>query len=179
MSDTKEYVVSLNRDVDYAAFWNEMETNTVGLQHVPDRIVDIVNNRDGSTRSCHYALTDEEAVILQNDPRIYSVEIPLRLRDDVQMVLRGRQIDDFTKSAVSTGSRTNWGLNRISSAINNYGTGNTTDNAYKYVLDGTGVDVVIQDSGIEVYHPEFKDNNGVTRVQLIDWYTASGLVSGK
>jgi len=178
MSDTKEYVVSLKKDVDYAAFWNEMETNTVGLQHVPDRIVDIVNNRDGSTRSCHYALTDEEAAILQNDSRVYSVEIPLRLRDDVQMVLRGRQIDDFTKSAVSSGNRTNWGLNRISSAINNYGTGNTTNDAYNYVLDGTGVDVVIQDSGIEVYHPEFKDNNGVTRVQLINWYTESGLTSG-
>lgn len=164
MSDTKEYVVSLNKNVDYAAFWNDMETNTVGLQHVPDRIVDIVNNRDGSTRSCHYALTDEEATILQNDSRVYSVEIPLRLRDDVQMVLRGRQIDDFTKSAVSSGNRTNWGLNRISSAINNYGTGNTTTGFYNYVLDGTGVDVVIQDSGIEVYHPEFKNDKKTTAI---------------
>jgi subtilisin family serine protease len=66
-------------------------------------------------------------------------------------------------------------LNRVNNPTNNYGLGLTSDNAYNYVLDGSGVDVVIQDSGIEVYHPEFTDDNGNTRVQQINWYTESGL----
>ena len=171
----REYIVSLNKGVDYDSFWQEMESNTSGLQFVPDRRIDIVNNRDGSVRSCHYSLTDDEAKILQNDSRVYSVEIPLKDRDDVIMVLRGRQTGDFTKSSLSTGSRVNWGLNRINSAINNYGANTTTTSNYDYILDGTGVDVVIQDSGIEVNHPEFRDNNGATRVQQINWYTESGI----
>jgi len=46
---------------------------------------------------------------------------------------------------------------------------------YNYPLDGTGVDFVVQDSGLQVDHPEFTDAAGVTRVQQIDWYTASGI----
>ena len=32
-----------------------------------------------------------------------------------------------------------------------------------------------QDSGLQVDHPEFLDANGVSRVQQIDWYAASGI----
>jgi hypothetical protein len=49
------------------------------------------------------------------------------------------------------------------------------DSNYLYALDGTGVDVVIQDSGIEPLHPEWNDYEGNTRYQSIDWYSASGL----
>jgi subtilisin family serine protease len=41
-------------------------------------------------------------------------------------------------------------------------------------LDGTGVDVVIQDSGLQVDHPEFTDVNNNTRVQQLDWGAYSG-----
>ena len=44
-------------------------------------------------------------------------------------------------------------------------------------MDGTGVDIVIQDSGLQVDHPEFKDANGNSRVQLIDWFAESGVGS--
>ena len=57
----REYIVSLNKNVNYDEFWQEMESTTNGLTFVPNRRVDIVNNRDGSLRSCHYALSDEEA----------------------------------------------------------------------------------------------------------------------
>jgi hypothetical protein len=46
---------------------------------------------------------------------------------------------------------------------------------YNYPLDGTGVDFVVQDSGCQVDHPEFQDAAGVTRVQQIDWFSASGI----
>ena len=71
MSDKKEYIVSLKRDVNYDQFWTEMENPTSGLPAVPNRPIEIVNNRDASLRICHYSLTDEEAEKLRNDPRVY------------------------------------------------------------------------------------------------------------
>lgn len=172
----KEYVVSLNKDVDYDAFWQEIENLSEKDNFVPERRVGIVNNRDGSLRSCHYALTDEEANILRHDPRVYSVEIPPDQRDDIQIVKFASQTANFNKPSTSSGSNTNWGLKRCIDKNNIYGTGTAAPSSnYDYMLDGTGVDIVIQDSGIEHAHPEFRDVNGNSRVQLINWYTESGI----
>ena len=172
----KEYIVSLKRDVDYDTFWQEIETDTTSNGFVPARPVEIINNRDASLRSCHYSLTDDEAKLLQNDSRVYSVEIPPEQRTDIQIGFRGKQSGNFTKTSSSSGNFKNWGLKRIGEATNVYGTSTAApDDIYKYILDGTGVDVVIQDSGIEPTHPEFKDDTGTSRVQQINWYTASGI----
>jgi subtilisin family serine protease len=171
----KEYIVSLNRNVDYDKFWEEIENISSEYSFVPSRRVEIINNRDGSLRSCHYSITDEEAELLRKDPRVYSVEIPPDQRTDIKIGLRGVQSGNFTKTSSSSGNFVNWGLKRINSPTNIYGTSFTTSDNYDYVLDGRGVDVVIQDSGIEVNHPEFQDSEGQNRVQTIDWYTESGL----
>lgn len=171
----KEYIVSLNKGVDYDAFWYEIENLSEDDNFVPSRRIEIVNNRDGSLRSCHYALTPEEANILRHDPRVYSVEIPPDQREDIKLVLRGSQSGNFTKTNSSTGDFKNWGLKRTNSKNNIYGTSLSTTDNYDYILDGSGVDVVIQDSGIEAGHPEFKDAQGNSRIQLIDWYTESGV----
>lgn len=174
--DKKEYIVSLKANIDYDQFWNEMETNTNQHPFIPDHAIDIVNVRPGSQRSCHYALTDQEAEILRSDPRIYSVEIPPQQRDDIQIALRyTSQSGDFTKTTSDSGSFINWGLRRCINYGNLYGAGTTISGPYNYLNDGTGVDVVIQDSGIEHAHPEFRDGAGASRVQLIDWYTESGI----
>lgn len=174
MSDKKEYIVSLNRNVNYDQFWSEMENTTSGLPAVPNRPVEIVNNRDASLRICHYSLTDEEAEKLRNDPRVYDVEIPPEHRDDIVLVRRANQTSDFTKTTSDSGSYVNWGLRRIIAESNPY-TDDTVTGGYTYTLDGTGVDVVIQDSGIQANHPEFQDADGNSRVQQIDWFTASGI----
>ncbi|MCS5550176.1 MAG: S8 family serine peptidase, partial [Gammaproteobacteria bacterium] len=46
---------------------------------------------------------------------------------------------------------------------------------YEYRADGEGVDIVIWDSGIDLDHPEFQDENGDSRIQKIDWYLKSGV----
>lgn len=171
----KEYIVSLNRGVDYDRFWDEIENLSQEDNFIPTRRVDIVNNRDGSTRSCHYALTDDEADKLRKDPRIFSVEIPPDQRNDIVIGRRGTQSGNFNKTNTSSGEFINWGLARTNFINNIYGTGTTTTENYNYLLDGTGVDVVIQDSGIELEHPEFRDINGNSRIQQINWYTESGL----
>lgn len=168
----KEYIVSLKRGVDYDQFWNQIENASEDDGFVPSRRVDIVNERPGSLRSCHYSLTDLEADVLRNDPRVYDVEIPPEQRDDIQIGLTVTQTADFTKTSSDSGDFVNWGLRRsIFEAIPTFGSGLD----YTYNLDGTGVDIVIQDSGLQVDHPEFEDADGVSRVQQIDWYTESGL----
>ena len=66
----------------------------------------------------------------------------------------------------------NWALPRSSS----YGDENDPiDNKYFYSNDGTGVDVVIIDTGIDYNHPEFEDRNGNSRIKMINWWTAAGI----
>jgi subtilisin family serine protease len=177
----REYIVSLKKDIDYDEFWNEIENVNDSDGFVPARRVEIVDNRNGSIRSCHYALTDEEAKTLRNDPRVYAVEIPANQRTDITIGFQAFQAGNFEKKTdtSSTGTFLNYGLRRCISETNPYGTGTTASGDYTYPLDGTGVDVVIMDSGIQVDHPEFTDANGVSRVQQINWYTAAGgVISG-
>ena len=177
----REYIVSLVKDVDYDQFWNEIENESLTDGFVPSRRVEIVNERPGSLRSCHYLLSDEEAEKLRQDSRVYGVDIPPEQRDDIQIGFRTTQTANFAKPSQSTsswpsaGTFTNWGLIRNSNTTNVYGTGTSTALSYEYLSDGTGVDIVIQDSGLQVDHPEFTDSSGNSRVQQINWYTASGL----
>ena len=172
----REYIVSLKADIDYDAFWNQIENASEDDGFVPTRRVDIVNERPGSLRSCHYALTDAEAAQLAADPRVYSVEIPPEQRDDIEIGRFAIQSGTWTKSATTSSSDLNWGMIRGTNGNDVWGNGvtNFTGN-FPYTLTGEGVDVVIQDSGLTVGHPEFTDANGVSRVNQIDWYAASGL----
>ena len=56
----REYIVTLNKGVDYDAFNQEMIANT-GAGDIPGRSVDIADARLGSQRNTHYSLTDAEA----------------------------------------------------------------------------------------------------------------------
>jgi subtilisin family serine protease len=173
-----EYVVVCKPDADAKSLWNDIE-NTVSLSTVPDRPVQIADNRDAWSMMCNYWLTQQEADLLKTDTRVEDVAIPLKNLPDF-LTLHSLQTGNFTKPlnvTNSSGSFVNWGLIRHSFDYNIYGTGTTTDQNYQYALDGTGVDVVIWDSGIEVNHPEFLDENGQTRVKTINWYQAAG-VSG-
>lgn len=174
----REYNVILKEGIDYDEFWNDIESDTDGGKlYIPNRRVQFTNERPASLRQCWYLLTDEEAEQLKLDERVYDVEIPPEHRDDLKIGLRAVQNSDFTKvpSTTDSGAYVNWGLVRCSFNSNVYGTSTLTTSSYEYSLTGDGVDVVIQDSGLQVDHPEFQDEFGVSRVQQIDWYVASGL----
>ena len=174
--EQREYVVALKADVNYDEFWNEIENVSTDDGFVPSRRVEIINERPGSTRSCHYSLTDAEAELLRNDPRVYAVELPVSKRDDIFIGKRyTSQNGDFTKTTSDSGSFLNWGLRRCIDITNPYGANTTAEGPYNYLNDGAPVDIVIQDSGIQADHPEFQDSQGNSRLQEIDWYTESGL----
>lgn len=171
----REYNVILKQDVDYDAFWHEMETTGQYSAAVPERAVGIVNNRSVMKRQCHYALTDAEADALKLDPRVLDVEIPPEQQTDLiakPCAIQRGNWNYFASSSVAL----NWGMFRcVTADFSNYP--QISDGSFPYQLDGTGVDVVIQDTGCQPDHPEWQDANGVSRFQAIDWYSASG-VSG-
>ena len=162
--ETKEYIVALHEGIDYDQFWLDIESPTSGLPHIPDRAVVITNNRTAFNRLCEYALTDSEADRVKNDPRVASVEIPVRNNPFVSVARSTTQPGNFNKTTYPWGLEINWGLIRHSQTTNVYGTGTTTTENYNYIFDGTGVDVVINDSGIQADHPEFAG-----RVEIVDW----------
>lgn len=170
----REYAVIVHRGVDIDSFDAEMSASQ-GHGPVPNRSVDVANPRPGSRRMTHWMITDAEAEELRKDPRVMAVEIPPDQRDDIQIGLRATQSGSFVRDVNWTANGYNWGLRRVISESNVWGNNTTLTGDYEYALDGTGVDIVIQDSGIEPNHPEWQDSNGVSRLQQINWYTASGL----
>ena len=162
----KEYNVILKKGVDYDQFGNDMITIT-NKDGIPNREIEIANARLGSYRQTHYNLTDEEAAEVRNHPDVLDVEIPPEKRDDVVIGHNGRQSGTFTKSPGTTQEHVNYALLRSKYKNNIYGTGTELSEDYLFNLDGTGVDIVVSDSGIEANHPEWEDANGVSRLQSI------------
>lgn len=180
----KEYIVGIKRHIDYDSVWNRIESNND---------LEISDERIGSKRLCHYLLTEDQVNTLRNDPDIETVEIPPSQREDIICGLHAIQTSNFNKpKLVSQNSIewkqnfVNWGLARsaVEQNIDAYEYSLDTSNGVEQIytqngatfnLDGEGVDIVIQDSGIDPDHPEFWDENGVSRVQKINWYEAAGL----
>lgn len=176
----KEYTVIANTREDLPALEAEI-TASSGAGPIPNRSVDVANPRPGSKIQTHFMLTDAEAEELRKDPRVRAVEIPPEQRDDIVLGLHGFQNGVWFRDSGVSSSYVNWGLRRcieVDNAIYTDGTGaaqTLADGPYQYAVNGEGVDVVIQDSGIDPNHPEWNDSSGSSRLQQIDWYTASGL----
>lgn len=193
------YIVTLKEGVDYNSFWTEIEDPTTGLEYIPDRPVTIVHNRTLFTRLCEYALTEAEAEILQSDPRVLAVERPVRDLPNVKIVSFSVQnpsvyggnfnkqsgnnfAGDPSSYSGNVANSINWGLIAHSSTTNPYGintTGNsglTTSLVYNYSADGTGVDVLINDGGLQIDHPEFTNASGNSRVQQVNWNNIAAIV---
>jgi subtilisin family serine protease len=174
MSQEKEYIVGLKKGIDFKKFDNEMIIAT-GNGHIPQRSVTVANQRPLSQRLTHYMLTDEEAENLRHDIRVECVEIPPNQRDDIKITPFASQSGNFSKTTSDSGPYINWGLRRVNEKSNVYGGSTIVSGDYNYTLDGSGVDFVVHDTGIQKDHPEFQDADGISRVKEIDWYTESGL----
>lgn len=173
-----EYIVTVTDSANWQELHNELTVDTSGdstvSSYVPTRAVTVLNLRNTNTRNTHYDLTSAEANGLKNDSRVLDVQPA-----GIGTVLKDTVYDgNFNKTSSDTGQQDNWGLLRHTSATNQFGDSlNDPGGNYNYVLDGTGVDVVIQDSGIQADHPEFTDAQGNSRIKQIDWFAKSG-VSG-
>ena len=170
------YNVILHKGVDYQSFWDDMESSDDGGKlYIPNRRVDSPNLRPNSPRQSWYTLSEEEVTTLKNDDRVMEVEIPPEFRDDIFIEPRITQDGNFSKTTSDSGEFINWGLIRHMTKKEPYGASDITSKKYTYTLDGSNVDIVIQDSGLQFDHPEFKGPDGVERVVTIDWYSLSGV----
>ena len=185
----KEYVVVANDEPSIDQLHLELTSDTSGnalvnSSTIPDRSVEVANPRLANPRITHYFLTDEEADSLSKDIRVTCVN-PLPTKD----LIRSYTIDpkflkkiekpvsynnnpgNFDRIFEDPKYNINWGLRRTSVTNAELKAGNT----YNYDVDGSGVDIIISDDGIEMDHPEFTNEEGVSRIHPIDWYKWTGL----
>lgn len=187
----KEYIVVLKKGVDFTRFHEQM-LELQGRDGIPNRQVEVANERPASARLTHYYLTDAEASELQSNEDVIAVEIPYWQNPHIEISHDGQgsdpqrtyrkwgQIDEFSDGEgypwqfAQAGGITNkaepWGLNPDTGVWNSTYTG-----TYVYGADGEGVDIVIQDTGVDADHYEFQDANGVSRVNKIDWAAVTGI----
>jgi hypothetical protein len=173
--DRYEYIVTLKNKEDLPQFYNDMETPGGDL-YIPDRAVAVASRRHIS-RNTHYYLTEQEADLLKNDPRVLAVS---RLPRDLGMVpiSHWQQTGKFEKGTAIESADKNWGLARIVNGVQTTGWGtNSVFNELQASIStdsaGEHVDVVIVDAHINPAHPEFarnEDGTGGTRVIQYDWF---------
>lgn len=177
--DLKKTVVTLKKGVDVDAFMQEM--NSVGntTSHIPNRAVEIFNERPESLRNVDFIMTRQEADNLRNDPRVLGVRYGTKKENGIEVTpFAIDTLKPYPRTNTFTASGNvdmNWGFPQTNSTTNQYATVNTVNYAQPYTLTGEGVDFVVQDTGLQINHPEFQNEFGVSRVNAINWYTAAGL----
>ena len=110
----------------------------------------------------HYMLTDDEAAKLATDPRVECIHY--KLPDDaIRLYTVAPDVTETPRAYNNTAGNfarrgnnpdlynVNWGLRRAT--LN--ATESTTGTTYAADRDGTGVDIVIMDDGVQSGHPEF------------------------
>ena len=168
----KEYIITVSDPKVWNEVWDIFTQDGLGDNFIPQREVEVINERPFNDFSAHFNLTDAEAAELKKDPRFQSVELKADLQDDVKKGWDGVRPAIYDKSGTTTSSMKNWGLVRCTNNDNPFSSGYSVNSTYNYNLDGTGVDVVVIDSGVEPGHPEFAvnaDGTGGSRVVDFDW----------
>jgi len=171
----REYIVQVyDPTVWEAGLWDQI-TLTDGGQYIPHRPVEVVNDRPFNDYLAHFNLTDAEAELLKKDPRVKSVELQADLQPGVEKGFNSvRPAYHYDKTNTIADNMKNWGLLRASSATNPFENANSQVANFAYNLDGTGVDIVLVDTGVEPNHPEFAvnaDGTGGSRVVDFDWHS--------
>lgn len=177
--DIRKTTVTLHKKVDADMFMQEM--NQVGniSPYVPNRSVEIFNERPDSISNIDFVLTYEEAELLKNDPRVRATRWGTKKENDI--ILEPFAIDSlrpYTRnSSWLTGNvDMNWGFPQTTHPTNQFTSANVVNYALPYTLTGNGVDFIIQDTGLETTHPEFQNQAGASRVNIINWFTVTNTV---
>ena len=194
-------------------YWNTIHNALIvdsNEDGIPDRKVTCSDSKCHSSTRGTYWLTEEEAIGISTHPQVkwielspsdYSLSYPdpepdtKRFRKDVK-IYRDLSTSAFSISATSSEeNRTNWALKRVGVTTNGKSWPNVTGNAavinddVSYSLTGKNVDLVIHDSGLMQYHPEFLDDDGKSRVRDVvldgpfyidpDYFTTRGFTYTK
>lgn len=169
----KEYIITVADPKVWDEVWDTLTKDGLGDNYIPNRAVEVLNERPFNDFCAHFNLTDEEADLIRQDTRFLAVELQADLRPGVEKGFQAvRPLYAYDKSNTTTASMKNWGLARGTSSTNPLSTASSVTASFPYTLDGTGVDVVVIDTGIEADHPEFAvnaDGTGASRVVDFNW----------
>ncbi len=155
---------------------------------IPDRKVTCADTKEHSPTRGTYLLTHEEADEISKHPQVKWIELSpsdyryaypepepatKRYRKNVKIYRDLGSNAPPTTATSAEENRTNWAVKRVGIANNGDSWPNVTGNPAVintdiiYSLTGKNVDLVIQDSGVLQYHPEFLDDDGKSRVRDI------------
>jgi hypothetical protein len=184
----KKYTISVTE----SQYWQEIHDllcSPTSCEHIPDREVSCHDEKDHSPTRGTFILNENEAESLKNHPHISWVELdpteyPEEYPKPSPYIKRwGKQVKVYrdlgssvpvTSGIASIGEldRTGWQIIRpgINTAGDFWGTSTgesigPVSADVSYSLTGKNVDVIIHDSGVLQYHPEFLDENGQSRVR--------------
>lgn len=187
----KKYTIKVTDSTDWEEF-HHLLCEESSEENVPNRCVVCSDDKLHSSTRGTFLLHASEVTKLKKhskvewvelSPQDYPDEYPepspatYRWGKDVKIY---RDLDSFGPPVSSPTSaeldRTNWGTKRVAISTNGdfwtttsnvsgqYGPLNTD---LTYDMDGKNVDIIIHDSGVLQYHPEFLDENGQSRVRDI------------
>lgn len=187
----KKYTIKVTDSTDWEEF-HHLLCDESSEENVPNRCVVCWDDKLHSPTRGTFLLHGNEVNKLKNHPKVEWIELSPQDNPDSypgpspatyrwgKNVKIYRDLDNFGPPVSSPTSveldRTNWGTKRVAISTNGdfwTTTGNgsgdyaslTTDLTYD--MDGRNVDIVIHDSGVLQYHPEFLDENGQSRVRDI------------
>jgi len=173
-------------------YWEEIHNllcSESSCEHIPDREVTCFDEKEHSPTRGTFILNKTEANNLKNHPHIEWVELDptenqniypkpdfyiKRWRKNVK-VYRDLGVNAPVSIGASVGEldRTGWQVIRTGIKTNGDFWGTAIGNPpplfgdASYSLTGKNVDIVVHDSGVLQYHPEFMDSNGQSRVRDI------------
>jgi hypothetical protein len=170
-------------------YWNTIHNALIvdsNEDGIPDRKVTCSDTKEHSPTRGTYLLTEEEAIGISTHPQVKWIELSpsdyrysypepepdtKRFNKDVK-IYRNLTTSSFSISPTAAEeNRTNWATKRVGITTNGKSWPNVTGNPnvitsdLSYSLTGKNVDVIIHDSGILQYHPEFLDDDGKSRVR--------------
>lgn len=164
--DQNRAIVTFKKGVDTEQAVNELL----------DAGYELYNEKPDSVSNFDFVMTLDQAEALKSDPRVRDVRYGSKLENglipmhNLTEPSRSHQRDNTVNN-----THYPWAFAECTSQTSRYSGGTSLTFSHAYSLDGTGVDCVIQDSGIEVGHPEWNTRDGSTsRLKQINWPSASG-----
>ena len=173
-------------------YWSEIHDALIvdsNQDNIPDRQVTCSDSKNHSPTRGTYELTEDEAAEIAVHPHIKWIELSPTHNPDAypkpdfatkRFKKNVKFYRDLVSQSIPTTSpssdeldRSNWGVARPTVRksgeffTDNLGAVNLVTKDVSYNLTGKNVDVVIHDSGVLQYHPEFMDANGQSRVRDI------------
>jgi hypothetical protein len=182
------YTICVNSPGDWQEI-HDLLCNDSSCSHIPDRQVSCTDEKNHSSTRGTFDLTNEEAEDLKNHKKIKWVELCPICNPDAYpkpdfATKRFKKNVKFYRDVLSAGipatsptsvelDRSNYGVARPTVRqtgtffSDNSGTVAVQEGDVSFNLTGRNVDVIIHDSGVLQYHPEFMDANGQSRVRDI------------